>query len=125
MKPAGGVTKKDDEEAAASAAAAVDLSPLSFVLAELKLALIYVGTKWALVQNSDFDLTLENEPYHAIQVRASKSRWAFTVANSEPSYPALRVAVFGNSGSYSLTTATVTLQGCAVSRYRFGCAWIG
>ena len=61
------MTKKD-ESVAAAAASVVDLSPLSFVLAELKLALIYVGTKWALVQNSDFDLTLENEPYHAIQV---------------------------------------------------------
>ena len=57
------VAKKDD----AAAPPPVDLSPLSFVLAELKLALIYVGAKWALLQNSDFDLTLENEPYHAIQ----------------------------------------------------------
>ena len=58
------VAKRDDAEAASPA----DLSSLSFVLAELKLALIYVGAKWALLQNSDFDLTLENEPYHAIQV---------------------------------------------------------
>ena len=60
------VVAKRDAEAAASPTA--DLSSLSFVLAELKLALIYVGAKWALLQNSDFDLTLENEPYHAIQV---------------------------------------------------------
>ena len=58
------VVAKRDAEAASPA----DLSSLSFVLAELKLALIYVGAKWALLQNSDFDLTLENEPYHAIQV---------------------------------------------------------
>ena len=64
-KPVVVVAKRDAEDAAASPA---DLSSLSFVLAELKLALIYVGAKWALLQNSDFDLTLENEPYHAIQV---------------------------------------------------------
>ena len=58
------VAQKDEEKSLSSP---VDLSPLSFVLAELKLALIYVGAKWALLQNSDFDLTLENEPYHAIQ----------------------------------------------------------
>ena len=57
------VVAKSDGEAATP----VDLSSLSFVLAELKLALIYVGAKWALLQNSDFDLTLDNEPYHAIQ----------------------------------------------------------
>ena len=71
-----GSTEKDEkpvvdkmDESTSLAPPPVDLSPLSFVLAELKLALIYVGAKWALLQNSDFDLTLENEPYHAIQVR--------------------------------------------------------
>ena len=109
------VAKKDD----AAAPPPVDLSPLSFVLAELKLALIYVGTKWALVQNSDFDLTLENEPYHAIQVRGSKSRWLLAVANSEPSNPALQVACFWNAVSDSLT-ATVILHGPCVSRIHQG-----
>ena len=60
------VAKKD--ETTSPPPPAMDLSPLSFVLAELKLALIHVGAKWALLQSSDFDLTLENEPYHAIQV---------------------------------------------------------
>ena len=68
------VAKRDE-----AAASPVDLSSLSFVFAELKLALIYVGAKWALLQNSDFDLTLENEPYHAIQgpysITNLKARW--------------------------------------------------
>jgi hypothetical protein len=61
---------KSDEEAIklAQDAPPLDLSQLSFVLAELKLVIVYIE-RWALIQRADFDLTLEDEPYHNLQGR--------------------------------------------------------
>ena len=56
----------------------MDLAVLSRVLEELQLSLTRIE-EWILIQRATFDLRIDEEPYHSIQMYASLATKKFVV----------------------------------------------
>ena len=65
-----GVEKDKHEDKDSAAAAAAEKLPVAVhgTMRELSLRLISIEEGWFVIQRSAFDMTIGNEPYHALQI---------------------------------------------------------